>query len=264
MRRLSRPSVFGSGLPERLRSTSLALLGLTAAAGLGLVAFALHQGWPVAPDLPIPGVPFEAEVGHGRPVITEPAPSKVVKGRRSGATVGDRSSPADAGPASSDSRLAAVDVVAAPTAAPVPNSASPDAEQPSGGGSPEPSPGRPPPAAVPAVPPSPAPGGSSPSSRSSLGARSDEDDEDEQDDEDDEDERGEDDTDEAAEKGRGHSKGDWQRKAPSRPKAKEGAPEQSPPDYEGELDEDEVDEDESTGSDDGSDGRGRSRGHRDR
>ncbi|HXV04613.1 MAG TPA: hypothetical protein VFP23_01760, partial [Solirubrobacterales bacterium] len=43
----SRPSLLGDGLLERARSTSFAMLGLTAAVGLGLVALALNQSWPL-------------------------------------------------------------------------------------------------------------------------------------------------------------------------------------------------------------------------
>lgn len=51
-----RAGVLGNGLLERTRSTSLALLGLTAAIGLAMVALALNQGWPLIAGAPIPGV----------------------------------------------------------------------------------------------------------------------------------------------------------------------------------------------------------------
>ncbi|HEX8689347.1 MAG TPA: hypothetical protein VF729_03800, partial [Solirubrobacterales bacterium] len=41
------PSLLGEGLPERLRSTSIALLGIVAAVGLGIVGFALQLGFPL-------------------------------------------------------------------------------------------------------------------------------------------------------------------------------------------------------------------------
>lgn len=50
-----RTSVLGDGLLERTRSTSLALLGATAAIGLAIVALALNQGWPLIAGVPIPG-----------------------------------------------------------------------------------------------------------------------------------------------------------------------------------------------------------------
>lgn len=49
-------SVLGGGLLERARSTSLALLGMTAAVGLAMVALALNQGWPLIAGAPIPGL----------------------------------------------------------------------------------------------------------------------------------------------------------------------------------------------------------------
>jgi hypothetical protein len=48
-----RPSVLGDGLLERARATSLALLGLTAAVGLTIVALALNQGWPLVEGSPV-------------------------------------------------------------------------------------------------------------------------------------------------------------------------------------------------------------------
>ena len=47
------------GLLERARNASFILLGLTAAIGLGLVAFIAHLGWPNIIDGPIPGLPAE-------------------------------------------------------------------------------------------------------------------------------------------------------------------------------------------------------------
>lgn len=56
LRSAARASVLGNGLLERTRSTSLALLGLTAAIGLAMVALALNQGWPLIEGAPIPGL----------------------------------------------------------------------------------------------------------------------------------------------------------------------------------------------------------------
>ena len=50
-----KPSLLGDGLLDRARSTLLGLLGLTTAVGLGIVALALNQGWPLVPGGPIPG-----------------------------------------------------------------------------------------------------------------------------------------------------------------------------------------------------------------
>lgn len=52
----TRASFLGDGILERARSTSLALLGATAALGLAIVALALNQSWPLLPGSPIPGL----------------------------------------------------------------------------------------------------------------------------------------------------------------------------------------------------------------
>jgi hypothetical protein len=62
-RTLSLPSLAGTGLTERLRSTTFAVLGLTAAAGLGLVAIFAQPGWPLLSQAPIPASPQTKVVG---------------------------------------------------------------------------------------------------------------------------------------------------------------------------------------------------------
>jgi hypothetical protein len=83
------PSVVGSGLPERMRSTAFALLGLTAAAGLALVAIFAQLGFPLLEPAPLPAEPTASEsiaaaekVAPARPPLTlrstqpvRPAPS---------------------------------------------------------------------------------------------------------------------------------------------------------------------------------------------
>jgi hypothetical protein len=56
-----RLSFAGRGLVERMRSTAFALLGLTTAVALGLVALVSHQSWPYLPAAPIPA--YEAKSG---------------------------------------------------------------------------------------------------------------------------------------------------------------------------------------------------------
>jgi hypothetical protein len=69
------PSLAGSGLPERMRSTVFALLGMTAAAGLALVAIFAQPGFPLLEPVPLPNQPPARQgvadaralpVGHGR------------------------------------------------------------------------------------------------------------------------------------------------------------------------------------------------------
>lgn len=61
-----RPSLLGGGLLERARSTTLALLGVTAAVGLAMVALALNQGWPLVAGSAIPAPPH---LGVGKAAV---------------------------------------------------------------------------------------------------------------------------------------------------------------------------------------------------
>lgn len=63
----------GDGLLERARNASFILLGLTAAIGLGLIAFIAHLGWPNITDGPIPGLPSE-HIAVKSAAITAAAP----------------------------------------------------------------------------------------------------------------------------------------------------------------------------------------------
>jgi hypothetical protein len=65
-RRIKRLSFAGDGLAERIRSTVFAMLGLTAAAGLGLVLLFSQVGAPVLSFAPLPGPPAPGlAVGSG-------------------------------------------------------------------------------------------------------------------------------------------------------------------------------------------------------
>lgn len=57
--RLRRFSFAGDGLPERMRSTAVAFLGLTAAAGLALVAIFAQLGFPLLSPAPLPSEPAD-------------------------------------------------------------------------------------------------------------------------------------------------------------------------------------------------------------
>lgn len=59
-----RPSLLGGGMLERARSTTFALLGVTAAVGLAMVALALNQSWPLVPGSAIPGPLGQAKIGE--------------------------------------------------------------------------------------------------------------------------------------------------------------------------------------------------------
>jgi len=93
LRSAVRTRVLGDGLLERTRSTSLALLGLTAAIGLAMVALALNQDWPLIAGAPIPGLEREhhavgdatvaatARTQGGRPEISGTTSQGVLSGK---------------------------------------------------------------------------------------------------------------------------------------------------------------------------------------
>jgi outer membrane biosynthesis protein TonB len=94
-RHVRRPSLAGRGLPERMRSTTFALLGITAAAGLGLVAIFSQQSWPLLSPDPLPSAPAGSEAVHEAMIVERPI---------GGAGAGDsrmRPGPAPAAPHSS-------------------------------------------------------------------------------------------------------------------------------------------------------------------
>jgi hypothetical protein len=55
-----RPSLAGQGLPERMRSTVVAFMGLTAAGGLTLVAIFAQMSFPLLSPAPLPDGPSQA------------------------------------------------------------------------------------------------------------------------------------------------------------------------------------------------------------
>src|SRR4051794_7448682 len=55
------PSFAGDGLPERMRSTTFALLGLTAAGGLALVAIFAQPSFTLLTPAPLPAEPSLSE-----------------------------------------------------------------------------------------------------------------------------------------------------------------------------------------------------------
>lgn len=61
----------------RLRSTSIALLGVITAIGLGLVAFISQLGWPGVINSPIPGPPVEAGAIHNATALAQPGANVV-------------------------------------------------------------------------------------------------------------------------------------------------------------------------------------------
>ncbi|HEX3042358.1 MAG TPA: hypothetical protein VHP56_09765 [Solirubrobacterales bacterium] len=89
---LRRPSFAGNGLPERMRSTAFAFLGLTAALGLALVAIFAQLSFPVLAPAPPPagpagesGVSTSLAVGRG---LAGPAQQAALLGGAAPAGVG--------------------------------------------------------------------------------------------------------------------------------------------------------------------------------
>lgn len=121
-------SVAGNGLAERMRSTSFALLGLTAAAGLALVAIFAQPGFSLISPAPLPAEPSIGEsianakrlpLDHGSVAIVSARPAAAPQGDGGSSAVEARS-----GRASSHSKGPVQDQPApAETAAPVPASA---------------------------------------------------------------------------------------------------------------------------------------------
>ena len=68
-----RPSVLGDGLPERLRSTLVALFGIAAAVGLTMVALVLQQGFPLVSSGPVPDPPPRRQALEDRVVAKQAA-----------------------------------------------------------------------------------------------------------------------------------------------------------------------------------------------
>lgn len=104
VRRLVFPSLLGDGMPDRLRSTSIALIGTVAAVGLGTVAFALHLGLPAVVSGPLPEPPPKRHAVAERHRVEEKAagdPTAEAVGSRSAASVGAErgAPPRDSSPA---------------------------------------------------------------------------------------------------------------------------------------------------------------------
>lgn len=98
---VNRLSLAGQGLPERMRSTAFALLGITAAAGLGMVAIFSQQGWPLLSPSPLPSAPAGIEAIDDAAIVGHT--DAVAEGRSRGphangvAATGAAPAPADTG-----------------------------------------------------------------------------------------------------------------------------------------------------------------------
>lgn len=179
--------VFGDGLLVRARSTTLVLLGFTAAVGLTMVALALNQGWTLVPGVPLPGLGdreqavSDATVAAGAGAHAHPGAvsQSGAGGRVSNASAhqvrngsGGKSAPAGSQAPGSDATVVSHSTPAAPPGGGSPNPApaptsgpapspSPVAEQPVAAPAPEPASS--PPAPTPAPTPQRAPESATPS-----------------------------------------------------------------------------------------------------
>ncbi|HEU4704843.1 MAG TPA: hypothetical protein VFS45_03945 [Sphingomicrobium sp.] len=172
------PSVAGKGLPERMRTTAFAFLGLTAALGLALVAVFAQLSFSVLSPAPAPSGPDRSAVSEAvslkrQPVAVALTPRREATGTVDGAVAGGtrgsgrHAEPAGAPPPSPEPAgsggVPAQPVDSAPAPAPSPKPApeqpAPSAGQPgaSAPSKPESTPARP---AAPEPEPAPAPGNS--------------------------------------------------------------------------------------------------------
>ncbi|HWN74001.1 MAG TPA: hypothetical protein VNN15_09370 [Solirubrobacterales bacterium] len=161
------PSFAGSGLPERMRSTAFALLGLTAAAGLVLVAIFAQLSFPLLEPAPLPAEPTASEsIGAAEKVALDRGSVAVVPARPAPSAHFRQAPPersssngtAGAPPASSQTGGA---TAPAPAVAPESSSGNKNGGggaggEPGGGSNPAPT-AAPPPAPAPSPAPAPAP-----------------------------------------------------------------------------------------------------------
>src|SRR6478672_5460474 len=139
-----KPSFAGTGLLERMRSTTFALLGITAAMGLGLVAVISQQGWPVLPVVPIPGLEADQAKVHDAAVAARSHGSSAAERAPRASAAEPAAKRNGAAPEPEDAELAGSrQLTTAPpaTALPADPAPGPPAQQ---GASPEPQPVAPP------------------------------------------------------------------------------------------------------------------------
>jgi len=153
------PSLAGTGLPERMRSTAFAFLGLTAAAGLALVAIFAQLSFNVLSPAPLPSEPVEGSA-VAEAVALDHRPGFSARADESGGQVDERSDRAR------DAAVAGGEGDSAQVSAPAPSASAPSeggvAAQPTGASAPGHAPASggsaPDPAPAPAPEPTPASG----------------------------------------------------------------------------------------------------------
>lgn len=145
-------SLAGDGPLARMRSAWFSAMGITTAAGLGLVAFALNHGLPNIQELPFPNAPVEFD--DARRELNAPTVSlSPARPARDSVPSPARAAPTQAGARTPDARLVESQVIAttpAPQTAPVVQPPPPSPKP--HGPAPQPQPRSPSPVASPAAP----------------------------------------------------------------------------------------------------------------
>ncbi|HET8813570.1 MAG TPA: hypothetical protein VFM51_01270 [Solirubrobacterales bacterium] len=115
---LQAPSFAGSGLPERMRTTAFAFLGLTAAAGLAFVAIFAQLSFPLLSPAPLPSDPSREnavaeavalQAGRSAPAISDGGSVTLGERGTDGGTAGGGGSSRNATPADSPPPAASPD-----------------------------------------------------------------------------------------------------------------------------------------------------------
>lgn len=139
-RRVGQLSVAGDSLPVRLRSTTIGLVGLAAAVGLGLVAMISQQGWPDPINAPFPQAPRLGVVRNdplALPPASQPSPRS---GRDHSRVAKTHSPPSSPTVAAVDTHLDGARQLEGPASEPTPAPEAPESPPESQGqGSPSPS-----------------------------------------------------------------------------------------------------------------------------
>lgn len=120
-RALSGQSLIGDGMLVRLRSSTLGILGLVAAVGLGLVAFISQQGWPEGLTGPLPQAPGPDFVRNDPIAAPALASANPLTGSRGGQSARGREGTPPSESPSAASELTAARQVGAPAPQPPPS-----------------------------------------------------------------------------------------------------------------------------------------------
>ena len=102
-------NLVGRGMPERIRSVGFAFLGLTAAAGLALVALFAQMGFPLLSPAPLPDGPGPHSVSRAVRLEQGPASSVIAQARDAAVAASPVGAEGDSGAAQGDRRETRVD-----------------------------------------------------------------------------------------------------------------------------------------------------------